>query len=222
MPQSFLIDTAAFLGFFQPMATEPTRHFWRTHLYIVAIALLVHSSSAGQPTRELLNSDRIAAAFGSYGVEVLEQDAEVRVSNLFSIAAEGKICRTFAIVRYASLLDPAVSAEHAEIVAGGSIGAVFAARGWEVRKSHLSYSERPATPKLASLMRIAAGTPLAEHAYVLDVIKDGRSVEYAALVEIHHPDYLTQDDIVNIYGAVDESRTELAAKLRATATDRSR
>ena len=40
-------------------------------------------------------------------------------------------------------------------------------------------------------MRIAAGTPLAEHVYVLDVVKDGRAIEYATLVEIHHPDYLT-------------------------------
>jgi hypothetical protein len=220
MPQSFLIDTAAFLAFFEPMVTAFGRHFWRTHLYIVAAALLVQAASSGQPARELLNSDRIAATFGNYGVEVLEQDDEVRVSNLFSTAAEDKTCRTFAIVRYASPLDPMVSTEHAAIVAGGSIGAVFAAGGWQVRKSHLRYSEREASPKLARLMRIAAGTLLAEHAYVLDVVKDGRSIEYAALLEIHHPAYLALDDLAAIYGAVDGGRAELVAQLRATATDR--
>jgi hypothetical protein len=204
------------------MTTGPMRRPWRTHLYIVAIAVLVQAPSPGQPARELLNSERIAAAFGSYGVEVLEQDGQVRVSNLFSGTPESRTCRTLAIVRYAAPMDPAVGAEHAAIVAGGSIGATFAAQGWEVRKAHLSYSERPATAKLAALMRIAAGTPLAEHVYVLDVVKDGRAIEYAALVEIHHPDYLRLGDLAKIYGALDEGRRELVAQLRATATDRTR
>jgi hypothetical protein len=204
------------------MASVSMRGFWRTHLYIVAIAALASGPSPGQPSRELLNSERIAAAFGSYGVEVLEDDQQVRVSNLFSGAAGERTTRTFAIVRYASPADPAVAAEHAAIVAGGSIGAVFSARGWEVRKSHLSYGERPATPKVAALMRIAAGTLLAEHVYVLDVVKDGRAIEYAALVEIHHPDYLDRDSLVQIYGPVDESRKQLAVQLRATAGERAR
>jgi hypothetical protein len=200
------------------------RASWRTHLYIVAVALLVQAppSLAQAPGRELLNSERIAAAFGSYGVEVLEQDDQVRVSSLFSLSAEEKTCRTFAVVRYPSQIDPAVRAEHAQIVAGGSIGAVFAAHGWGVRKAHLSYAERSASSRLASLMHIDVGTPLAEHVYVLDVVKDGRAVEYAALVEIHHPDYLDLDDLAGIYGPVDENRKELATLLRATATDRTR
>ncbi len=207
------------------MPTGCTRHYWRTHLYIVAIAVVavvLQAPSSGQPTRELLNSERIAAAFGSYGVEVVEQDDEVRVSNLFSRAGEEKICRTFAVVRYTLPVDSAITAAHAAIVAGGSIGAAFAARGWEVRKSHLRYSERPATPKLASLMRVAAGAPLAEHTYVLDVVKDGRAIEYAALVEIHHPDYLGLDDLKKIYGAASDDRNELVAQLLATATERAR
>jgi len=204
------------------MATGPMRRSWRTHLYIVAIAVLVQAAAPGQPARELLNSERIEAAFGSYGVEVLGQDAQVRVSSLYSGTAENRTCRTLAVVRYAAPMDPAVGAEHAAIVAGGSIGATFAAQGWEVRKTHLSYAERPATAKLAALMRIAAGTPLAEHVYVLDVVKDGRTIEYAALVEIHHPDYLRLGDLETIYGAVDEGRRELGAQLRALATDRTR
>jgi hypothetical protein len=204
------------------MASVSMRGFWRTHLYIVAIAALASGPSPGQPGRELLNSERITAAFGSYGVEVLEEDEQVRVSNLFSGAPDERTTRTFAIVRYALPTDPAVAGEHAAIVAGGSIGAVFAARGWEVRKSHLSYGERPATPKVASLMRIAAGTPVAEHVYVLDVVKDGRRVEYAALMEIHHPDYLDRSDLAEIYGAVDDSRKQLAAQLGATAAERTR
>jgi hypothetical protein len=75
-----------------------------------------------------------------------------------------------------------------------------------------------ATPRLASLMQVAAGTPLAAHVYALDVAKAGRMLEYAALVEIHHPDYLTSDDLLEIYGPADEAaRPGLAATTLATA-----
>lgn len=196
----------------------------RTHLFIAAIALASQLHAPAQtPARELLNSERIAAAFGSYGVEVLEQDETVRVSNLFSGKGEERVTRTFAVVRYAPQIDPAVSQEHAAIVAGGSIGAVFAAKGWEVRKTHLHYGDRPATAKLASLMRVAVGAPLAEHFYVLDVVKDGRAIEYAALVEIHHPDYLGLPALAAIYGQpTDEGRRELVTALQATAAERER
>jgi hypothetical protein len=173
---------------------------------------------AQPPARERLNSERIAAEFGSYGVEVLEQDEHVRVSNLFSGDAEDKTCRTFAVVRFQPHIDEAVPAEHAAIVGGGSIGAVFIAAGWEVRKSHLSYSETRATRRLASLMRIAEGTPLATDIYALDVAKGGRVVEYATLVEIHHPDYLRKEDLPAIYGAAFESpRSARSAAAFATA-----
>lgn len=198
---------------------------WRTHLSIVAIALVLQAQSSAQtPARELLNSERIAATFGSYGVEVLDQDETVRLSNLFSGGASERTCRTLAVVRYAFPIDPSVSEEHAAIVSGGSIGAVFAARGWEVRKTHLHYGQVSATAKLAALMKVDPGTPLAEHVYVLDVVKDGRPIEYASLVEIHHPDYLELAELTAIYGPVgsDDERSELVAALEATAAERLR
>lgn len=204
--------------------SSPARSWWGTHLYIVAIALLVQTPSPGQPpARELLNSERIAANFGTYGIEVLEQDEHVRVSNLYSFPRAGdRTCRTFAVVQYAPRVDPAIKAEHAAIVAGGSMGAVFAANGWKIQKRHLSYAERPATAKLAALMRIAVDTPLAEHVYALDVVKDGRTIEYAAIVEIHHPSYLRVADLVKIYGPVDVEQTRLVtvSALRALAGQR--
>lgn len=191
-----------------------------THLLIATIAVTAAAQTA---PRELLNSERIAAKFGSYGVAVLEQGDSVRVSNLFSGTDQNRTCRTLAIVRYAEPIDPALSGEHAAIVAGGSIGAVFVAAGWEVRKSHLSYGTRTATPRLAALMRVAVGTPLAMHVYALDVAKGGRMLEYAALVEIHHPEYLTREQLGEIYGPADEAaRSELVAALLATAEERAR
>lgn len=187
-----------------------------THLFIAAVALVAGAQTA---PRELLNSERIAAKFGSYGVAVLAQDDRVRVSSLFTGSGDERTCRTFAIVRYAERMDAAVSAEHAAIVAGGSLGAVFAAAAWEVRKTHLRYDTRAATARLAELMHVAVGTPLAMHVYALDVAKEGRTVEYATLVEIHHPDYLTTAQLAEIYGPADAAaRPGLVAALLATVT----
>lgn len=199
------------------------RFSWRrTHLLFLAIGAslgLAAAVSAPAQTvpRELLNSERIAAEFGSYGVEVLEEDSAARVSNLFSGAGPRRVCRTFAVVRYRPS-DPAFREEHAAIVAGGSLGAVFAAAGWEVRKTHLSIGSVAATQRLAKLMRIAPGTILAVHVYALDVAKGGRTLEYATLAEIHHPDYLTRDEVAEIYGPADgSSRPGLVADVMATA-----
>lgn len=188
---------------------------WRLCLLLAAV---VAAPVSAQPQRELLNSERISAKFGSYGIEVLAQDDRLRTSNLFSTDGDERTCRTFALVQYPSQIDPALAAPHAAILAGGSIGAVFAAQGWEVRKTHLHYGEIDASPLLANLMRIDEQTPLAEHVYVLDVAKDGRVLEYAALVEIHHPDYLRVRDLATIYGAPDTAaRRDLVNELLAAA-----
>ncbi len=212
------------------MPTRRTRPFpdfralgsasWLFWLLVVAI---VAAPGSAQPPRELLNSERIAAKFGSYGIEVLSQNDGLRVSNLFSIDPGARTCRTYALVRYPSQIDPTLAAPHAAILAGGSIGAVFAAQGWEVRKTHLHYAEIEASPRLANLMHIEPGTRLAEHLYVLDVAKDGQVLEYAALVEIHHPDYLGIADLAQIYGAaVSTNHRDLVDELLATAAAQAR
>lgn len=169
-------------------------------------------SSGTQPQagRPLLNSEQIAQRFGSYGIEVISSDPHVRVSNLYSEDGGTRTCRTFAVVVYPAAIDSAIAAEHDEIARGGSIGAVFAAHGWQVVKTNLRYFEVDAPERVAGLMRITAGTPLAAHAYELDVAQAGRSIEYALLVEIHHPDYLHVADLRSIYGAADDSGRERA------------
>jgi hypothetical protein len=188
---------------------------------LAAAWVLAALAAAGQPpNRELLNSERIQQAFGSYGVEVLANDTRARVTNLYSVDAGTKTCRTFAVVRFPALIDATVATEHATITNGGSIGAVFAANGWRVLKTHLAFRELEATPRLANLMHVAVGTRLAEHAYVLDVAKDGKTVEYAALVEIHHPEYLRRADLERIYGnAAVGNRQALLDELLAAAAE---
>lgn len=200
------------------------RGWFRAGVLLLAVSITFWSGRdaglAQDSARELLNSERIAQTFGSYGVEVLETSPTVRVTNLFSTAGAVRTCRTFAVVLYPTAVDSAVAAEHAAIVAGGSIGAVFASNGWSVRKTHLRYSTRAASPRLAALMDIAAGTELAEHAYVLDVVRDGRAIEYAALLEVHHPAYLEAPDLAPIYGsAAARDRRALLERLLAAADE---
>lgn len=199
----------------------PNSRTRRACLAALGLTILVGSGQAlaQDSGRELLNSERIASRFGGYGIEVLESSGQVRVSNLYSTQSGERICRTFAVVLYPASIDPAVAEEHATIVAGGSIGAVFTANGWQVRKSNLHYGERDVTPHLAKLMRVPADTRLAEHAYVLDVVKEGRVVEYAALLEVHHPAYLDVAELAAIYGpAARNGREPLLARLLAVAT----
>jgi len=191
---------------------------------LTLVGMLIALSAVAQPaSRELLNSERIQQAFGSYGVEVLANGTRTRITNLYSVDAGTKTCRTFAVVRFPAVIDPAVATEHATIAGGGSIGAVFAANGWRVLKTHLAFREIEATQQLANRMHIAIGTRLAEHAYVLDVTKNGKTVEYAALIEIHHPDYLRRTDLERIYGPADAgARKELLDALLAAAAEAAR
>jgi hypothetical protein len=150
---------------------------------------------------ELLNSERIERRYGSYGVEVLESDTTTRVSNLYSEHGATRVCRTFAVVRYPPSIDSRLGAERAAILAGGSIGATFAARGWTVVKTHRYAGEIATTPRLAALMGGIDAARLAVHVYTLEVGKDGVRIDYATIAEVHHPDYLGLTDIQAIYGA---------------------
>jgi hypothetical protein len=188
------------------------------------LAGAVEAQLAPAPGRELLNSERIEQKFGSYGIAVLRSDAQLRVANLFSTAraapgaGEQRTCRTFAVTRYPDEVAPSFAAEHAEVLAGGSIGAVFAGHGWRVTKTHLHYGEIEAAPGVAELMRVRPGIRLALDAYVLAVEKDGAALEYVSIVEIHHPDYLGLADLETIYGPADaRGREALLASLLADA-----
>jgi hypothetical protein len=179
------------------------------------------AAAAAQQAREVLNSERIERKFGSYGVAVLDSNAETRVANLFSTDGGVRVCRTFAVSRYPAAIDPSFAAEHAAIVAGGSIGAVFAAHGWTVRKTHLYFGEVQAWPALAALMHVAPATSLAEDIYVLEIVKGALTFEYATIAEIHHPDYLRSADLPALYGRADaHGRERLVRTMLAFAANR--
>ena len=153
-------------------------------------------------TADLLSSERIEKKFGSYGVDVLEADANRRVSALYSLADGEKICRTYARVRFIPTIDPAFAAEHARVLAGESIGAVFRSAGWTIAKRHRHIGETalPDDGEIARLMRIGRRDKLATDTYVFEIEKNGRRFAYAEITELHHPAYLTASELASIYG----------------------
>jgi len=165
---------------------------------IIAVAL---SGCALEP--ESLNSERIEQRFGSYGIEVLTQNAGERRSNLYSLDGEQKICRTYAVVRFLDDAVPQVAETHADVLAGQSIGATFKSSGWVIGKVTLyigSLRVDDLQQPLARLMQLDTAAEISVHVYQLVLEKDAQTIEYATIVEAHHPDYLNEQALLKLYG----------------------
>jgi hypothetical protein len=151
---------------------------------------------------ERLNSERIADRFGSYGIEVVSSEPGLRRSNLYSKEHGGRTCRTFAVVRFVDEPDALIDAEHAEILAGKSIGAIFKASGWAILKETLHIGSarlEDASHPVARLMGLERSADVAMHVYRLLLQKNDQAIDYATLIELHHPDYLDRSDLLNLY-----------------------
>jgi hypothetical protein len=116
------------------------------------------------------------------------------------------------LVELPAAVDRALAPEHARILAGASIGASLQAAGWEVSKTGHGYFQAAAPAPVAAGMAIAPGTALAAHAYRLQLARRGRQLEYALIIELHHPDYLGESELEKIYG--EEAEAELQADTR--------
>lgn len=171
-------------------------------LTAIVVFCFVTLSCAGSSVE--LNSEHIARKFGSYGIEVVENKDNVRVSNLYSLEANGPVCRTFAVVGIGDEIDPRFAAEHTQILDGASIGAVFKGAGWRIEKRHQYIGDmaigKQAT-RIAGLMRLKPPATLAVHIYMLTISKRGSSFDYAMIAEVHHPEYLTVGVLWAIYGS---------------------
>jgi hypothetical protein len=166
-------------------------HSSRVSPVVIAAAL---NACALEP--ESLNSERIEERFGSYGIEVLSHESGIRRSSLHSIEGDTQICRTYAVVRF-------VAEAHADILAGGSIGATFKSTGWQIGKVSLhvgSISLHGSDHVISDLMHIDGPAELGVHAYQLVLEKDSQTIDYATIVETHHPDYMTLPELEKLYG----------------------
>ena len=168
----------------------------------LAPAMLAAALSACATETVLLNSERIEQQFGSYGIDVLASEAGLRRSSLYSLEGNERICRTYAIVSFTEDLDSSYGPEHSKVLAGNSLGEVFKANGWSLHKQTLHIGsfkiDQPAS-QISQLMQLVEARTLALHVYQLLLAKDEQIIEYAMIAEAHHPDYLTQSDLLDIY-----------------------
>ncbi len=178
---------------------------------VLVLAGCAARAPAPAPTAAPLNSERIEQRFGSFGVEVLYQNPALRVSNLYSTTDGERVCRTFALVRFVPV-PAALEREHELIQAGGSLGAVLKAQGWELHKRHLYLGEVPLEPRFTDLVRLMGGITaprLAAHIYQLSVSRGGERHDYATIAEFHHPDYFDLAQLRAAYGVEPDELTEL-------------
>jgi hypothetical protein len=168
---------------------------------------------------ELLNSERIGERFGSCGIEILAEADGLRRANLYSVDGDERICRTYALVRTLDTA-PEIAAEQAAIGGGQSIGATFRASGWTVSKKTLltgTLDTANVDPDVAKLMRLVGSASLAMHAYELLVERDASRIRYAMILELHHPEHLTKEDLAALFptpAGAPASRQEFAKFLR--------
>lgn len=170
---------------------------------LVALALGACAESA-----ELLNSERIEAEFGTYGIDVLAYADGLRRASLYSTHDGSKIARTYAIVHFDEVPEAMRDNEHARILDGGSIGATLKAAGWSLRKETLYIDTvNPGTDVhgIRRLMQLDGAPALAMHVYRLHIRKDAQQIDYATIIEVYHPAYMTQDRLRAIYAADDDS-----------------
>ena len=168
------------------------------------VSLSACASGDEATRRPPLNSERIAETFGSYGVHVVAQSRAQRASCLFSGSGDSRVCRTLALVRYAAVPDPRIASSLDRVRDGASLGATLQADGWTVTKRHRLIDEFNAeAPVYGGLQRFFAlddAPSLAVHLYTLDAERGATTVPVAELLEVHHPAYLSADELLKIYG----------------------
>lgn len=150
----------------------------------------------------VLNSERIERQFGSYGIDDLASEAGLRRASLFSYDGDTATCRTYAIVQFEEQLDDRYNDEHSKILAGDSIGATFKDSGWNIRKNTLyigSIRLPEVHTEVGELMSLSGAHDLALHVYQLVLVKDDMELEYATIMETHHPEYLSENDLREIF-----------------------
>ncbi len=170
-----------------------------TKLPPVVLAAVL-SACATEPV--LLNSERIQRKFGSYSIDVLASEAGLRRSSLYSIEDGIQTCRTYAVVRFADQLDERYGKEHSEVLAGNSVGATFRSHGWDLHKQtmHIGALELADDQHdIAARMHLDKPQAIALHSYQLLLVRDDQVFDYAMIIELHHPDYLSVSDLHALY-----------------------
>jgi hypothetical protein len=165
-------------------------------------SVLAAALSACATESVILNSERIERRFGSYGIEVLASEAGLRRSSLFSYDGDTATCRTYAVVQFSEQHDERYDDAHSKVLAGDSIGATFKENGWGIRKDSMyigSIRLPESRTEVGELMRLTGAHDLALHVYRLVLVREGVAFDYATILEVHHPEYLSEQDLRGLF-----------------------
>jgi hypothetical protein len=139
-----------------------------------------------------VNSEEIKARFGSYHVDVLQQDQTSRLANLYSTHDGVAVCRTLAITRFSQPISPALKEADKQIRAGHSIGNTLQQAGLLMSREVIIEASTPCGQQFSALC--AQTVPVESHIYLrvyrLHAGTDPQSLTpYAIIAEAHHPDH---------------------------------
>jgi hypothetical protein len=168
----------------------------------IPTVVLAAALSACSLQPEVLNSERIKDRFGTYGVEIIDQNDSTRRSNLYSTHDGVSVSRTYAVVEFVGSNIVDMSEVHDKVIDGASIGSTLKDDGWQIRKEtiYVGTLDLPGLGHpIAQLMRLQKDADLAVHAYNLHIEKASMSVQYATIIETHHPAYLTESELRQLY-----------------------
>ena len=148
-------------------------------------------------THHSVNSERIKARFGSYHVQVLEQDAAARLASLCSRHGDTDICRTLAVTRFATPTPATLTEADALIRQGYSIGSTLEQAGQHISREiiaeasvHCGHAFTQLTGQTVMLDEL-----LSLRVYRLDAGPNQEDLlPYATIAEAHHPEHIQVSD----------------------------
>ena len=170
----------------------------------IPLAVLNTMQCAHVSEPECLNSERIEARYGSYHIDVIANYGLTRQSALSSGIGDERVCRTFALTQFSEDVGSVTTQD--AIAEGASIGAALQRDGWNILKSTIhvgSITIADETHPVVERMRVEPPVTLALHIYKLAIEKDGDVLDYATISEMHHPDYLSEDEIRSSFAIED-------------------
>jgi len=144
-----------------------------------------------------VNSERIKARFGSYHVQVLNQDAATRLASLCSRHDDTDICRTLAVTRFASPTPATLAEADALIRQGDSIGSTLERAGQHLSREVIAEASAPCGEAFIALTghTVKRGDLLSLRLYRLDAGPDPEALTpYATIAEAHHPEHIPVSD----------------------------
>ena len=158
-----------------------------------------------------VNSEEIKTRFGSYHVNVLEQDQTSRLANLYSTHDGVAICRTLAITRFSHPISAELAEADKHIRAGQSIGDKLHQAGLLMSREVIIEASTPCGQQFATLcaQTVLVGSPIYLRIYRLHAGTQPQSLRpYAIIAEAHHPEHTAVHAALSPLSEIEASQWE--------------